>query len=287
MTTPEQVVYAAQLACLLEASAEKPGNVTPNHAFRDMAYEDFVRSALAIGPVLARAGDCGVGETVLAALQARRRVVAANTNLGIVLLLAPLARAALLGRGASGVDGLRAALHDVLAKLSVADTRFTYAAIRIAAAGGLGQRVDEYDVNDESAAPTITLREAMALAVDRDNIAREYLTDFAMVFEFGVPAWRNAQALLPERAAVVQLYLQLLAQFPDTLIARKRGKDKALEVSGLAADALARGGMHTEQGQNAIKQMDALLRQPSDGNTLNPGTTADLVAATLFVTLSL
>src|SRR5215218_1258234 len=93
--TGESVAGAAQLACVLEVSAEKPGNITPSHDFRDTSYEDMLRSAIAVGPELARAGDRGVGETVLAVVQASRGVAEANTNLGIALLLAPLAKAAL------------------------------------------------------------------------------------------------------------------------------------------------------------------------------------------------
>src|SRR3954471_25068916 len=95
--TAEAVAGAAQLACVLEASAEKPGNITPRHDFDDTSYEDMLRSAIALGPELGRAAQRGVGDTVLAAVRATRRVAAANTNLGIALLLAPLARAALVG----------------------------------------------------------------------------------------------------------------------------------------------------------------------------------------------
>src|SRR4051794_20384063 len=95
--SPAEVAGAAQLACVLEASAEKPGNITPGHDFADTTYEDMLRSAIALGPELGRAAERGVGETVLAAVRATRRVAGANTNLGIALLLAPLAPAALLG----------------------------------------------------------------------------------------------------------------------------------------------------------------------------------------------
>src|SRR3954451_225531 len=88
------VAGAAQLACVLEVSAEKPGNITPSHDFHDTRYEDMLRSAIALGPELARAGERGVGATILAAVEASRRAAPANTNLGIALLLAPLAKAA-------------------------------------------------------------------------------------------------------------------------------------------------------------------------------------------------
>src|SRR3954454_25375863 len=91
----DSVAGAAQLACVLEVSAEKPGNITPSHDFHDTSYEDMLRSAIAVGPELGRAGERGLGQTVLAAVEASRRVAGANTNLGIALLLAPLAKAAL------------------------------------------------------------------------------------------------------------------------------------------------------------------------------------------------
>src|SRR4051795_2363704 len=104
---PEEIAAAAQLACVLEASAEKPGNITPSHDFEDTAYEDMLRSAIALGPEIGRAGERGVGETVLAAVRATRAVAGANTNLGIALLLAPLARAAVAPARATPRDAVR------------------------------------------------------------------------------------------------------------------------------------------------------------------------------------
>ena len=121
--TADAVAGAAQLACVLEVSAEKPGNITPRHDFHDTTYVDMVRSAIAVGPELGRAGERGVGDTILAVVQASRRAARANTNLGIALLLAPLAKAAL------AAGPLRAGLTATLGALDVADARATYAAI--------------------------------------------------------------------------------------------------------------------------------------------------------------
>jgi len=251
---------------VLEVSAEKPGNITPTHDFADTSYEDMLRSAIAIGPELARAGERGVGETVRAAVEATRRVAPANTNLGIALLLAPLAKAALAG------GELRPRLAATLRALDVADARATYTAIRLAGAGGLDEPV-EHDVRSE---PDIGLREAMASAAERDSIASEYVTDFALTFETGLPALTAALADgLPVRDAIVALHLTLLAAVPDTLIARKAGAAAAEHVSAGARDVLA--------GRRTLAAFDAALRER--GNTLNPGTTADLVTATIFVAL--
>jgi triphosphoribosyl-dephospho-CoA synthase len=271
---PEVVVRAAQLACVLEVSAEKPGNITPSRDFDDTSYEDMLRSGIALGPELGRAGERGVGETVLAAVRASRGAAGANTNLGIALLLAPLARAAL------GDGPLRGRLGEVLSALTVEDARAAYAAIRLAGAGGLDEPV-EHDVRDE---PRVTLREAMAAAAQRDTIASEYVTDHAVTFELGLPALRDAlgDGLRP-RDAIVELALRLLAGVPDTLIARKRGAEAAGQVSAGAREVLTAGGVRTAEGRASLAEFDASLRR--EGNALNPGTTADLVTAVLFVGL--
>src|SRR3989449_98633 len=178
------VAAAAQLACLLEASAPKPGNVSPFASFRDSTYEDFLASAAAIGPALLMAGERSLGTTIRGGVEATARWAPSNTNLGLVMLLAPLARAALR----PGDKPLRAQVTATLAATTVADARDAYAAIRSAAPGGLG-RASEQDV---ASTPTATLREAMALARDRDAIAREYATDFETTFEIGTPGLRRA-----------------------------------------------------------------------------------------------
>jgi triphosphoribosyl-dephospho-CoA synthase len=270
----DEVVRAAQLACVLEVSAEKPGNITPSHDFGDTSYEDMLRSGIALGPELGRAGERGVGETVLAAVRASRAVAGANTNLGIALLLAPLARAALEG------GRLRERLGEVLRGLTVDDARDAYAAIRLAGAGGLDEPV-EHDVRDE---PRVTLREAMAAAAQRDTIASEYVTEYAVTFELGLPALADAldDGLRP-RDAIVELALRVLSEAPDTLIARKRSADAAARVAAGARDVLTAGGVRSAGGRSALAGFDASLRR--DGNALNPGTTADLVTAVLFVAL--
>jgi triphosphoribosyl-dephospho-CoA synthase len=273
-TPRTDLARAAQLACVLEVSAEKPGNITPSHDFDDTSYEDMLRSGLALGGELGGAGERPVGDTVLAAVRASRDAAGANTNLGIALLLAPLARAAREG------GPLRRRLGDVLHALSLDDARAAYAAIRLAGAGGLDEPV-EHDVRDE---PRVTLREAMAAAAERDTIASEYVTDYAVTFDLGLPALADAlgDGLRP-RDAIVQLALTLLAAVPDTLIARKRGPEAAARVAAGARQVLDAGGVRGARGRTALAGFDASLRE--DGNALNPGTTADLVTAVLFVAL--
>lgn len=272
------VAAAAQLACLLEVSAPKPGNVSPGASFRDVTFEDFLASAVAIGPALATAGERPLGATIRAAVEATARWAPSNTNLGLVLLLAPLARAAL--RFPEGPTPLRARLAAVLADTTVADAGDAYAAIRLASPGGLG-RVDEQDV---TATPTATLRDVMVLARDRDAIAREYATDFGTTFDVGRPALDGAlDSGLGWRDAVVETYLTLLATSPDTHIARKLGTEAAVAVQQRARTVRDAGGVRTAAGRAAIAALDRELRD--DANTLNPGATADLTGAAIFVVL--
>lgn len=275
--SPSDVVAAAQLACVLEASAEKPGNVTPTHDFADLAFEDFVHAGIAIGPPLGEAASERVGTLVLRCVERSRRVARGNANLGIVLLLAPLARAALLARAG---EPLRERLRVVLAQLDVDDARDAFAAIRLAAPGGLGDAAEQ----DVHAEPTVGLLEAMRLGAARDGVAAEYASAFATTFELALPCLRAALADgLAPRPAIVELHVTLLAAAPDTHVARRAGADVAAEVSRGAAAALAAGGVRTARGRRALAAFDTDLRR--DGHARNPGTTADLVAAALFAGL--
>jgi triphosphoribosyl-dephospho-CoA synthase len=270
MNTPAELTVAecARLACVLEVTARKPGNVHRKRSFADLTYDDFICSARAIAPVMERAAKRGVGLTVLEAIRETRKVVQTNTNLGIVLLLAPLAAVPLHMPIHSGIE-------QVLAKLTVADARAVYEAIRLAQPGGMGKS-SEQDIANE---PTQTLREVMTLAADRDLIARQYANGFKEVLEIGLtgllePLNRGKDV----ETAIIHCQLQLLSQLPDSLIARKRGLKEAEEASRRAAAVLA--GETTSQ---LLVEFDNWLC--ALGNQRNPGTTADLVTASLFVGL--
>ncbi len=282
--TPAEVSRVVTAACILEATAPKPGNVSPGRPFENMTFEDFVASAVAIGPPLGEAGERPLGQTILAAVEATRTAANSNTNLGIILLLAPLARAARrLGSSAArqGTDSLREALVTVLAETTVEDARLAYEAIRGARPTGLGTAPEQ----DVSAEPTVTLREAMALAAERDLVAREYVTDYALTFETGVPALRRARAAGKSwEDAVVEAFLVLLAREPDTLIARKLGPAAALAVTVEARAILALGDRSGAPARARLAAFDASLRDSE--NSRNPGTTADLTAAAIFVELA-
>jgi triphosphoribosyl-dephospho-CoA synthase len=168
----------------------------------------------------------------------------------------------------------------VLEETTIQDARDVYAAIRLAAPGGLG-RVEAQDVADD---PTMTLVDVMRLAADRDLIAREYTTAFDLTFLTGAPALERARGdALSWDDAVVETFLSLLAAAPDTHIVRRGGAAMAAEVSRQARTALAAGGVRSAAGRRAINDLDRGLRDAH--HTANPGTAADLTAAAIFVVL--
>ena len=283
---PVNVGLAAQLACLLEVSAPKPGNVSPGRHFADLRYEDFLASALAIGEPMAVAGEHGVGVTVLDAIEATARWSRSNTNLGIVLLFAPLARAATLPGsdpltlGDSKGLTLQDSVRDVLEATTIDDARQVYAAIRLARPGGL----DRAEAQDVSGEPTMTLVEVMRLAAHRDTIASEYAVGFEVTFGLAVPALERARHEgLSWDDAVVETFLTILAAVPDTHVARRSGAALAADISTRARAVLAAAGVRSDAGRQALDELDRGLRD--ERNSGNPGTTADLTAAALFVVL--
>jgi triphosphoribosyl-dephospho-CoA synthase len=264
----------AQVACVLEVTARKAGNVHRAHDFDDTHYADFLLSAAAIAAPLDRAREAGVGPAVLDAVEATRRVVASNTNLGIILLLAPLASVP------DGVD-LARGVEEVLAATTVADACCVYRAIRLAQPGGLGS-APEQDVAGE---PTVTLIEAMRMATDRDLIARQYANGYAEVFAVALPSLSESlSASRPTETSIIKAHLTLLAHCPDSLIARKRGAVEAAEASRRAAEVLTAGWPDTAASRAAFEAFDAWLR--AERNARNPGASADVIAAALFVALT-
>jgi triphosphoribosyl-dephospho-CoA synthase len=266
---------AATLACLYEATAAKPGNVHPRARFDDLSFAEFVTSAVVIGPIFDRAPEIGVGQTVLDAVRVTRDAVGTNTNLGTLLLLAPLA-------AVPGGQSLSTGIGDVVGGLTADDTKHVYDAIRISCAGGLG-RAEQADVCFDPPAG-INLVQAMRLAAERDCVARQYTNGFADVFQ-GTAEW-IAEALareMPLGEAVVLTHIRQLAKCPDSLIARKCGPQIAAEATRRAATVLELETHGQSDFRKALNDFDSWLRE--DGHRRNPGTTADLVAAGLFVLL--
>lgn len=274
----DEIVWAVQIACLLEACAKKPGNVNKTEDFSDSRFEDFLISSVAIGPAFRSISYSSVGEVILRAVQDTKWLVNTNTNLGMVLLLAPLAKAAI---EAKSPERLRTSLESVLRSLNVDDAKKVFEAIRLASPAGLGE-IEYYDVRESNI--DITLKEAMMLAKNRDTVAKEYITGFKITFETGFMTlqklWEQGNRF---SESVIQTFLTILAEVPDTHIARKNGSLVAKQVSQQARQVLKSLENHTDRGWEEVHKFDLILRD--DKHSLNPGTTADLLTAVIYVFL--
>lgn len=271
--TRETVQSAFLRACQAELTALKPGNVHIYGAGHGMEVSTFERASDAAAPFIVD-GDLSVGQRILRATQSSFSITGVNTNLGIVLLSVPLAKAA---QEVTFDVGLRRRLAILLSQLDEDDADAAFAAIRLANPAGLG-KVEKGDVS--IANPRMTLIEAMYLAADRDRIANAYVTAYSDVFDLALPALEAAQAT-GERPdlAVTALHMTLLAAFPDSHIARKWGRDAAAQVQERARELEP-----LWRPVASLKSFDALLEFDSQlkEHGYNPGTTADFVVATIF-----
>ena len=268
-------------ACTLDVLARKAGNVSVASPGHRMHADLFLQSAQAAADPLCRP-HATVGERIEAAVQATWRVVQCNTNLGIVLLCAPIAAAQERRAPAAAGRPLAASIRDVLETLGVDDARAAYRAIALARPAGLGSAAQQ-DVND---APTVGLRVAMAMAAGRDRIARQYAEGYADVFDPGLASFEHALELAqrrgdgPQAAAIHAMqatYLEFLAAWPDSHIARKMGDAAAHSVMAEARPwrERARRGESLD-ADPAWAAWDESLK----ARGLNPGTSADLCVAT-------
>lgn len=274
-----------ELACLMEACARKPGNVHPGAAFIDLEFEDFARAAAACAEPLSRVKEIGLGTAILEAVRATKRDCRSNVNLGICLLLAPIA-------GASDPKTLRQEVAALVEGSTLADAEAVYEAIRLAQPGGMGQ-ANQQDVAE---VPTVSLVEAMRMAAERDTIAELWSTGFRRLDRDAVMVlkehWDQAHRSslpcaddecsvpwAPWERAIITTHLELLAD-GDTLIRRKCGPDVEQQGREMAQAALTAGACETETGRTLIARLDDWLR--ADGHRRNPGTSADMMAAALL-----
>ncbi|WP_207459797.1 triphosphoribosyl-dephospho-CoA synthase [Azospirillum sp. SYSU D00513] len=274
------IAHAFTAACHAELLGLKPGNVHVHAEGHGMTTRDFLRSAEVSAPEIARAG-ASVGERVLGAMRATWDAVGCNTNLGILLLAAPLAaaaeRAGLGGEGGGGRGGLQAEVRRVLAELTVADAEAVFEAIRIASPAGLGE-APEHDVRG---AARVTLLDAMVAAKGRDRIAAQYANGYADLFTVGVARARALHAAEVEPGAMAEsVFLEFLTAFEDSHVARKFGDAAAMELV-LRSRSKKTSVESTDckfEKRRLLAEWDRELKQMG----INPGTSADLTVNSLF-----
>lgn len=261
-------------ACRMDIVTPKPGNVSLCSPGHGMSASDFLLSARVAAPALARAGAT-VGERIESAVAATFAAVGKNTNLGIVLLLAPLASACERSDG-----GLRERVADVLDGLGLRDAECCFRAIRQARPAGLGSTERE----DVAQAPRTDLLSSMRLAAARDSIALQYASGFRDVFECGLPVLREARRRWRSLAwATVACYLRFLVTMPDTHVVRKQGESAArtLQARAREVESALKACENPRRLTALLEAFDCELK--SGG--VNPGTSADLTVASVAVLL--
>jgi len=297
----------ASLAALLEVSAyPKPGNVHRLRDFLDTKYEHFLAGSVALGSRmqgLAEKGqrighgdrewaELGVGKSILVSVKDMMNWQrGGNVHLGIILLFSPLAAAAgsVMKEGIVDLDELRGALDEVINGGTPLDSVNIYRAIDVAMSKETLGSVVQLDVKDTSSLDRILDEDLTPLDIfnecqARDAICNEWVTGFNVTFTEGYPFLRKR---LDEGAnineATVDTFLKILSEHPDSLIQRKIGIEDAITVSEKAKKIIQAGGASTEIGMKMIQKLDDELRE--ENGSLNPGTTADLTATSLFLLL--
>lgn len=274
---------AGQLAswvCQLEVAASKPGNVHRGADFEDVTLVDFLSSGIALGSAIdSQPPTGGTGSMILSAVERTNLVAKTNTNLGMVLLICPLAK---LVQRAESIDPQSIAAE--IDAITGAESQAVYQAIAKAKAGGLS-RVDSHDINDAGSTPERII-DAMEIASDRDMVAKQYCCGYADVIEFVLPAIEEGlQRFGKISLGIVWAHVKTMARFPDSLISRKLGDPVARKSSSMAAQCLEQlTNADDDDFWRSVGDLDFWLR--SDGHRRNPGTTADLIAAALYVGLA-
>jgi len=299
---PEHVSKCLQLALLLEVSAyPKPGNVHRTADFKGTRYEHFLTSAVALTPHFTRCAASGmavrskalrldqieVGKAIKkAASDVAQWQHGGNTVLGSIILLMPMAAAAgiTLSEGKFSVAKLRRHIQSVVESTTANDAVHLYEAIDIAKPGGLGN-APELDVTKASSITEIekgkvSLFQVFKISAPWDSISSEWTSNYHITFDIGYPFLIQQLGETADiNVATVNTFLKILSEVPDTLIARKSGKEKAKEISFGAEEVLKKGGLATRLGKESLLKFDEQLR--SSTHTLNPGTTADITSAVL------
>ncbi|NHJ32753.1 MAG: ATP--dephospho-CoA triphosphoribosyl transferase CitG [Asgard group archaeon] len=298
-----------ELACLLEVSATpKPGNVHRFQDFAEIRYEDFLASSVSLGIWLEELAMKGLllkddmiswqqmelGRTIREAVKQSNyfHQQSSNTNLGIILLLSPLS----VGAGMSileddltcNLDLLQRNILEAMKNTTVEDSIFVSEAIASVSPGGLG-KVDQYDVTeptliDELRSDDVNLLKLMDLCQQRDNICFELALGYPITIKTGLSTLKRSLTISNDiNLAIIDAYLAILSEYPDSLVKRKFGDEIAQRISQRATEIIKVGGALTIEGRRELEEFDIEMREEEE--KINPGTTADIIASTIFVYL--
>ncbi len=299
----KHIAKCLELAILFEVSADKPGNVNLITGFEGTRYEHFLASAIATAPFFEvaaekgvavsqgeiRIADIGLGQIILDCVKSINVwQKGGNTLLGTVILLSPIAAAAGMTSIMRGnifeINELRKNLQNVIESTTSEDAVNVYEAIKIANPSGLN-KAPELDVNNQNSVSrileeNISLYKVFKIAAEYDNVCSEWVNNYPITFNIAYPYLaEQINKYESLNAAIIRTFLKVLSEFPDSFIARKVGVGKAKQVSVRAREILGLEQHDVLAAKEMLKKFDLELRQ-SD-SLLNPGTTADIIAAAL------
>jgi triphosphoribosyl-dephospho-CoA synthase len=300
----DHISRCAGIAALLEVSAyPKPGNVHRISDFQDTRYEHFLASSVSIIPTLRDTsikahlikkqnedwGNLCIGEKIFEATQEMLKWQhGGNVQLGIILLYVPIAAAAgaLYTNNGLNVDHIQPTLKEIIRAANPRDSINIYDAIRISMPKRVLGTVEKLDVLNNSSKEQILKTGLKPLEIFQectsyDNICSEWTTGFNITINLGYPFLKKQLAQHDINTSTVNTFLYILSRHPDSLIQRKSGKKKAIEVSERAKSILKIGGASNEKGRNMLLNLDYELREAQ--GSLNPGTSADLTASSIFI----
>ncbi|MCC7554017.1 MAG: triphosphoribosyl-dephospho-CoA synthase [Methanobacteriaceae archaeon] len=282
----KKISQIAQIASVLEVSGyPKPGNVHRMRDFHDMAFEDFLISAIAIGEsvkslsinAFKNKNDLSkikLGEHILKGVIETDNWIKNNTNLGIIMMIMPIAASASIS---SNFNELQENIDNILKSTTLDDAISLYKAINIADAGGMGNQ-EEFDVTDSEAIFELkknkqTMYDVLEISSSWDNLAYELTNKMPTCFNIAYPTFYKLKKESSINNATLTTFLTILSELPDTLISRKYGLSKAQEISLKAKKVL------NHLDKKTINDFDDYLFE----NKFNPGTTADLTAASIMI----
>ncbi|MHA1311898.1 MAG: triphosphoribosyl-dephospho-CoA synthase [Candidatus Helarchaeota archaeon] len=305
----DDLLNCIQMAILLEVSGyPKPGNVHRTRDFNFTRYEHFLVGGVVIRSAFQslcentvnviknnkKYSKLSLGQYILQAIiETKKWQNGGNINLGIILLLVPLCAAScvLINQSINKPNDfnfLRDEVDKILKSSTYKDTINLYKAIKIANPGGMGN-VEKYDINNENSLKlikkdNINLYDIFNQSKEWDSIAMELVSKYRITFDIGLPYFiETFQKCHDINIAIVNTFLKIVSEIPDSLIIRQYGKKIANEYSGKALELISKGGLLNPSIKNKLFKWDRSIIRTN--LKINPGTTADLTVSTIFVSL--
>lgn len=277
------IMKASQIACCLEVSSFKPGNVHRNRDYNDIMYHHFIASGIGFGNIVYEASkdSKNSGYYIKKGVIESKKWSPTNANLGILMLHIPIAMAA--GKLEKfNEDKLKKELKEIVSNTTTEDAINVYDAINIAMAGGLNTPEEGPDVSSEDAKKeliekNLTLYDVFKISSEWDNISKEWTDNFQISFKGYNLLKEYYEEFENINLSITKTFLKILSEHPDTLISRKKGIENSKMVSEMAKEVLE------NFNQEKVIEFDKFLSK--EGNKLNPGTTADLIASSLMIYL--